>query len=510
MTDWRAEARRIAVENGVNPDLFERLVQAESSFNPAARSQVGAQGFSQLMPATAADLGVDPSDPMQNLQGGARYLRQQIDRFGNVPMALAAYNAGPTRVARAGGIPNIAETQNYVSKIMGSSMGGSGGSDMLGGGAREDRLMDNMQDQQPRGLLASLGIQKRDEAAGGETALPFYQRGTFKDVMGGLAIGLNSLSMRPDADLNAMVQGNMQRRQDAAARNKTVDYLRRISPDAANLVDAGMFSPSEALAFSRDEKNREIAQRASDALQAGDMKTAYALSMLLSPTAMGQAIAQQAAPRQAEVINGGKYTVTYGQDGKPMVSTNQAVIDEETRLAEAQDQAAQRDATLPARLQTVEEEDFAAIDAADTLGEQLSTVAQDFGYDPQTKSFKGPLQFGAGASLQSGLAMAGIGGDAAQATRDARLRYDRFIANYVNESLRLNKGTQTEGDAQRAMVAIDNAQTTADAWQAINDLQRINDRARQNRAAAIAARRQRYGIAEAVVPEQPVGWSPVQ
>lgn len=225
MTDWRAEARRIAVENGVNPDLFERLVQAESSFNPAARSDVGAQGFSQLMPATAADLGVDPSDPMQNLQGGARYLRQQIDRFGNVPMALAAYNAGPTRVARAGGIPNIAETQNYVSKIMGSSMGGSGGSDMLGGGAGEDRLMDNMQDQQPRGLLASLGIQKRDESAVGETALPFYQRGAFKDTIGNLAIGLNSLRLNPDENLAANVQNKMQQRQDAAMANKTVQFL---------------------------------------------------------------------------------------------------------------------------------------------------------------------------------------------------------------------------------------------------------------------------------------------
>lgn len=510
MTDWRAEARRIAVENGVNPDLFERLVQAESSFNPAARSPVGAQGFAQLMPATAGELGVDPSDPMQNLQGGARYLRQQLDRFGSVPMALAAYNAGPSRVAKAGGVPNIAETQNYVAKIMGGSMGGSGGADMLGGGAGEDTLMDGMQEQQPRGLLASLGIQKRDPAAGGETALPFYQRGTFKDTIGNLAIGLNSLRLNPDENLAANVQNKMQQRQDAAARNKTVDYLRRISPEAANLVDAGMFSPSEALAFSRDEKNREIAQRASDALQAGDMQTAYALSMLLSPTAMGQAIAQQAAPRQAEVIAGGKYTVTYGPDGKPVLSTNQAVIDEETRLAEIEAQKAQADANLPAKLQTVEEEDFNAVYAADALGEQISSVAQDFGYDPQTGTFNGPLQFGVGAALQSNLAMAGVGGQAAQEIRDARLRYERFITNYVNESLRLNKGTQTEGDSQRAMAAIDNAKTTADAWRAINDLQRINDRARQNRVAAIKARRERYGAGDVSVPEQPVGWSPVQ
>lgn len=119
MTDWRARARAIAVEERVSPDLFEKLVMAESSGNPNARSPVGASGLAQLMPGTAADLGVDPSDPEQNLRGGARYLRQQMDRFQSTPLALAAYNAGPGRVAKAGGIPRIAETEDYVKKIAG-------------------------------------------------------------------------------------------------------------------------------------------------------------------------------------------------------------------------------------------------------------------------------------------------------------------------------------------------------------------------------------------------------
>ena len=72
------------------------------------------------MPSTARYLGVNPDDPMQNLEGGARYLREQLDRFdGNLEKALAAYNAGPGRVIRAGGIPRIRETQNYVASIMG-------------------------------------------------------------------------------------------------------------------------------------------------------------------------------------------------------------------------------------------------------------------------------------------------------------------------------------------------------------------------------------------------------
>ena len=114
-------ARSIAMEEGIDPELFVRLVRQESSFNPEARSPAGAIGLTQLMPGTAADLGVDPTDPVQNLRGGARYLRQQLDRFGSVPLALAAYNAGPGRVSEYNGIPPFEETQNYVRRILGGA-----------------------------------------------------------------------------------------------------------------------------------------------------------------------------------------------------------------------------------------------------------------------------------------------------------------------------------------------------------------------------------------------------
>ena len=111
-------AERIAAAERVPASLFLALVEAESSFRPHARSRVGAIGLTQLMPATAAELGVNPHDPLENLRGGARYLRQQYDRFGDWTLALAAYNAGPTRVRRAGyKVPQIRETQNYVRKI---------------------------------------------------------------------------------------------------------------------------------------------------------------------------------------------------------------------------------------------------------------------------------------------------------------------------------------------------------------------------------------------------------
>jgi len=97
-----------------------RLVQQESGWKPAARSHKGAIGLAQLMPGTARSLGVDPHDPYENLDGGARYLSRQYKRFKSWRLALAAYNAGPDAVKEHGGVPPYKETRNYVKKIWGS------------------------------------------------------------------------------------------------------------------------------------------------------------------------------------------------------------------------------------------------------------------------------------------------------------------------------------------------------------------------------------------------------
>ncbi len=116
---WRARVGELAAKYDISPALLEALVWQESRWNTGAVSPVGARGLAQLMPGTARQLGVDSSDPSANLEGGARYLRSQLDTFGgNIEKALAAYNAGPGRVQRAGGIPRIRETQNYVSAIL--------------------------------------------------------------------------------------------------------------------------------------------------------------------------------------------------------------------------------------------------------------------------------------------------------------------------------------------------------------------------------------------------------
>lgn len=114
-------AQTIARRHGIPEDLFARLIQQESGWNPSAVSQKGAIGLAQLMPATARALGVNPRDPAQNLDGGARYLRTQYETFGSWRLALAAYNAGPGAVQRYGGVPPYSETRNYVRRILGTS-----------------------------------------------------------------------------------------------------------------------------------------------------------------------------------------------------------------------------------------------------------------------------------------------------------------------------------------------------------------------------------------------------
>lgn len=108
-----------AERHGLDPKLLHALVVVESAYRNEACSPVGACGLAQLMPGTAAELGVrDRFDPVENLSGGAAYLARQMLRFGDLRLALAAYNAGPGRVARLGRIPDIRETQEYVVSVV--------------------------------------------------------------------------------------------------------------------------------------------------------------------------------------------------------------------------------------------------------------------------------------------------------------------------------------------------------------------------------------------------------
>ena len=298
--DYRQAARDAARKYGIDPAMFLRLIQQESSFNPSAVSPKGAIGLGQLMPATAQELGVDPTDPMQNLEGAAKYLSQQLKRFGSPELALAAYNAGPTRVAKLGRVPNIAETQNYVKTIL-----GEGQTTMATpfDRAREEELRMQMlasgtaPQTAPRAPLSALR-QDRPQAA----AAPQQRRsglGGIMDYLGkqspatGLsraeqfAAALDPLIM-PQMRAGEAIRARGAQRQATATKNKTVEYLRRMGyDDYADAVEGGSIGAkdimnalvSKSLETPKDTRTagmREYAQAVKDGFKGTflDYKTA--------------------------------------------------------------------------------------------------------------------------------------------------------------------------------------------------------------------------------------------
>jgi len=258
--DYRQAARDAARKYGIDPDMFLRLIQQESSFRPDVVSPKGAVGLGQLMPATAKELGVDPTDPMQNLEGAAKYLSQQLKRFGDPSLALAAYNAGPTRVAKLGRVPNIAETQNYVKTILGEGQTTMATPmDM----AREEELRMQMlasgtaPQAAPRAPLSALR-QDRPQAA----AAPQQRRSGFGGIMDYLgtpspttglsraeqfAAALDPLIM-PEMRAGEAIRARGAQRQATATKNKTVEYLRKMGyNDYADAVESGAIGSKEIM-----------------------------------------------------------------------------------------------------------------------------------------------------------------------------------------------------------------------------------------------------------------------
>ena len=264
--DYRQRAAEIARAYGLDPEIFVRQMETESGFNPRAVSPAGAGGIAQIMPATARQpgFGITPIsdearfDPEASMNFGAQYMRAMLDRYdGDYARALAAYNAGFNRVDQAGGVPNIPETQGYVSGIMGGGQASDQGGPMVFSSSRGEAAA-----EEPQGLLGALGIQRRDPEAGGETALPFYQRENFGRFMDALAVGLNELRDTPSQVIPAMVAQRQERRREAATANRTVEELRRRGrEDLAAAVESGALSAREAATILFQTPERTAAQQ---------------------------------------------------------------------------------------------------------------------------------------------------------------------------------------------------------------------------------------------------------
>lgn len=307
-----------------------------------------------------------------------------------------------------------------------------------------------------------------------------------------------------------LAQEQRQIGRETERRNKTADYLRSIEmPGAASLVDAGLFTGAQAVEFSKNQRDRNLAEEAAAALQAGDNAKAMALLTQLSPTAMGQQLAARTAKPKAEVIGGGKYTVTYDDAETPTIKVNEDVIAAEQQIAQQQKVAQ----GLPADARKAEEEDFQAIDTLSNLIEDTSGIVDLFGYDPKTNSFQGPLGIGPLDWLGGKLGSMGAGMGMDELAK-ARGEFNRFKTRFINNSLRLNKGVQTEGDAQRVANELETANTEATAYAAIQELLEINQRAYADRVASINRRRERFGLPSIETPAAPTSpnlqWSIVK
>lgn len=199
--DYLSFLDQMARKYGVSPAEARAIYERETASGRNVRtSQAGAIGQMQLMPGTARELGVNPNDPYQNIEGGVRYYAQQRKRFGDPALAAAAYNAGPGRVARAGGVPNIGETRNYVSNFL--------------------RDIGRVRPSQPAAASATV-----PPTTQGTTPMPA------QPPLGGLAAGAPADSTpQPSVDYNAMLQKTYEdlvgltERQQAAAQEGSPDW----------------------------------------------------------------------------------------------------------------------------------------------------------------------------------------------------------------------------------------------------------------------------------------------
>lgn len=246
--DYRSLASDVARQNGVPVPLFLGLLQQESGFNPNAVSPAGAIGLGQLMPGTARDLGVNPHDPMQNLQGSARYLKTQLDAFGDPKLALAAYNAGPGAVRKHNGIPPYKETQKYVPAVLANSQRYGDMPETIAADTMAALGKDSHMSTQPTYQPVSVSTKGHTQPEEERLLGGFLS----KDKRDYLIMALEGMTLNPNKALMAQAAKSIEGRQDEqklkTQRNKTAEWLRnRGQADLAAAVEGGMIDGRSAV-----------------------------------------------------------------------------------------------------------------------------------------------------------------------------------------------------------------------------------------------------------------------
>ena len=210
-------AREAAAQYNLPVDVFLRLINQESKFKVDALSPKGAYGPAQLMPDTAAELGVNREDPRENIFGGAKYLSQLLNQFGEMPLALAAYNAGMGNVKKYGGVPPFKETQNYLKAILGSTDGqplNAMRNDAMVGNMQTPPIFPPQQQQQQGGLRGLLqGFMQPSEGTGLTGPENF-------------AAALDALIL-PQARMGEQIRARGAQRMQTQSRNKTIETLKQ-------------------------------------------------------------------------------------------------------------------------------------------------------------------------------------------------------------------------------------------------------------------------------------------
>jgi hypothetical protein len=218
-------AQQIGVPN-LTIDLVKRVIRQESGGNQGAKSKAGAIGLMQLMPATAAELGVNPNDPQQNLYGGVLYLAQQMKRFNGDPaLGLAAYNAGAGNVQKYGGIPPFEETQNYVKSILGSS--GDNNSSFNNTDMQETNNQTNIQEIVKQKIAQGIEISEEELSALKENKINKIKEKLQNDI----EISPEELSfVKEYKGIKDTPQDKLQQKKTAINEQKTIDDLNRLAP----------------------------------------------------------------------------------------------------------------------------------------------------------------------------------------------------------------------------------------------------------------------------------------